>query len=169
MHFCFKAKRNPVQVLLSDVCYWKMNVTEKGRGDACRCPEFAYRWLLFLKYKRLSCEHTPIKDCWCCLIQTRKMKYGKYHTKYMKFLRHMTHESALEKYDGETRGSKKKKVNVVQGLQSIVVLQTHKTVIIRLFLYFIFIFYRETITSTWVLRWREAKSKFVSFKNQNGC
>ena len=79
------------------------------------------------------------------------MKYGKYHTKYMKFLRHMTHESALEKYDGEARGSKKKKkkkVNVVQGLQSIVVLQTHKTVIIRLFLYFIFIFYRETITST---------------------
>ena len=64
----------------------------------------------------------------------------------MKFLRHMTHESALEKYDGETRGSKKKKkkVNVVQGLQSIVVLQTHKTVIIRLFLYFIFIFYMNS-------------------------
>ena len=126
MHFCFKAKRNPVQVLLSDVCCWKMNETEKRRGDACRCPEFAYRWLLFLKYKRLSCEHTPIKDCWCCLIQTRKMKYGKYHTKYMKFLRHMTHESALEKYDGEARGSKKKK-------KVIEVLQAHKTVIIRLF------------------------------------
>lgn len=48
----------------------------------------------------------------------------------------------------EEAKKKKKKVNVVQGLQSIVVLQTHKTVIIRLFLYFIFIFYRETITST---------------------
>lgn len=82
----------------------------KGEGDACRCPEFAYRRVVFLKYKkRLSCEHTPIKDCWCCcVIQARKMKYGKCHTKYMKFLRHMTHESALEKYDGEARGSKVK-------------------------------------------------------------
>lgn len=60
-----------------------------------------------------------------------------------KCLRHMTHESALEKYEGEARGSKKKKkkVNVVQGLQSLVVLQTHKAVIVRLF-------YRETITNT---------------------
>lgn len=46
----------------------------------------------------------------------------------------MTYESVLEMCDHGARGSKRI-VNVVQGLQSVIILQTHKTVIIRL-LYF---------------------------------
>lgn len=74
------------------------------------------------------------------VIRTRKIKYRKAsHQMYEqnncnKFLNHMTHKSALEMCGGGTTGSERV-VNVVQGLQRVIILQTHKTGIIRL-LYF---------------------------------
>lgn len=51
-----------------------------------------------------------------------------------KFLNHMTYKSALQMCDGGATGSERV-VNVVQGLQRVIILQTHITGIIRL-LYF---------------------------------
>lgn len=50
-----------------------------------------------------------------------------------KFLIHMIYESASEVRASGPRGSRRI-VNVVPGLQSIIILQTHKTVITRFFL-----------------------------------